>query len=125
MILTSTKGWGVRDGLLVIPHVFFVGTSPAATDSFPWFRTFLPLWLHYIEAQTNTGTVTGNYERRTVPETAGTDIFTSDQTFTTTFTKFAPNVRGVGPGGILHYSASAVASSPTRVSVYLFAESRP
>lgn len=98
--------------------------NPTAADEYPIGAVPDAATMVRVVGATDAGTVTFNVEKRsmTTPYTAGTDIFTSDQVAgtggsvlnTTTF-----NSGAISADSWLHYSASAVASSPTKLWVWV------
>ena len=100
------------------PGHFIYIESPAATDSFPLVYVPQAATLKRIIGVTDVGTVDFNIEKRgqLTPDVAGTDVEAVDLQATaaglndTSFTSPA-----ISAGTWLHYSASAIASSPTKV----------
>jgi hypothetical protein len=92
--------------------------SPAASDAFPLAYVPEGATLVAVRAVTDVGTVTFNIEKRSklTPDVAGTDVWSADKQATaagleeTTF-----DSGSVAADEWLHYSASAVASAPTRL----------
>lgn len=113
---------GNSDGRSIVRFIYI--EAPTATDEFPLGAIPDAATIRRVVAATDAGTVTFNIEKRsqTTPYTAGTDIFSSDQVGgnggsvlnTTTF-----NSPQVAAGNWLHYSASAVASNPTKLWVWV------
>ncbi len=90
---------------------------PTATDSFPILSVPFACTITRITHITDTGTVTWNLEERAeaTPNTAGTDVYASDEVSSTTNsvdTSFAN--ASLAAHSWLHLSASAIGSSPTK-----------
>lgn len=98
-------------------HIIYI-ENPTATDEFPICFVPSAATLVRIVAVTDTGTVDFNINKRatTTPDVSGTDVDSSEFQATsgglndTSFSSAA-----ISADNWLHYSASAVASSPTKV----------
>ncbi len=112
---------GSSDGRTIVRMLYI--ESPQATDEIPMGPVPDAATMVRVVAATDAGTVTFNIEKRaqTTPYTAGTNIFSSDQVAgtggsvlnTTTF-----NSGQIAAASWLHFSASAIASSPTKLWVW-------
>lgn len=120
ILVTLPRGRTTTDREFTIPKIIAIKTSPAATDvldmtEFPW-----PMKIIRARYKTDIGTVDFNLERRTSPDTAGTDLWSADKQATSTIataTEFT--VITLRRDDFLFYAASAVASSPAWLHLYL------
>ena len=90
--------------------------DPVGTDSYPIGTFPVACTITSVIHITDTGTVTFNLEERAsaTPDVAGTDVFTSDLTATSTSATASTgfNNDGMAAGAWLHYAATSVASTP-------------
>lgn len=92
--------------------------NPAASDVFPLLKVPDACTLVRVTHQTDTGTVDFNLEKRAegTPATAGTDVWTTDKQAGSTMTgETSFNSAAIPADNWLIFSASAVASSPTKL----------
>ena len=91
--------------------------DPVATDSFPMMAVPVACTITRIRHETDTGTVTWNLYKRgeTAQDTGGTQVFASDEVSGTGDTETSFTSAGIAQYDWLHYAASAVASSPTKL----------
>lgn len=92
--------------------------DPADDDSFPVLAVGTACTITRITHITDAGTVDWNLEERAeaTPATAGTDVYASDeQSGTTNSVDTSFSNDSLAANTWLHYSASAVASSPTKL----------
>ena len=118
---------GVESYLTVAPQFRTISRviyieDPTATDEFP--ITYPPdaATMVAVRAVTDVGTVEFNIEQRAklIPDVAGTDIWSTDKQGTSAgFEQTSFDSPSIGPDAWLHYSASAVASSPTKLWISL------
>jgi hypothetical protein len=100
-----------------IARVLYI-ENPTATDAFPLAYISESATLVAVRAITDTGTVTFNIEKRSklTPDVAGTDIWSSDKQATSAgLEQTAFDSGAVAADEWLHYSASAIAASPTKL----------
>lgn len=99
----------------LLKKVIYV-SSPAANDSYPVFSVPFACTISRITHVVDAGSCTFNLEERleTTPMSAGTNIFTSSESATTTMsacTSFANST--LAENTWLHFSASTASGSPT------------
>ncbi len=96
--------------------------DPTATDAFPMGYIPFAATMVAVRAITDVGTVDFNIEKRSklTPDVAGTNIWTVDKQATTGGLEQTSFDSGsIGADEWLHFAASAVASSPTKLWVSL------
>lgn len=96
--------------------------DPKATDSFPMGYVPDAAAMVAVRAVTDVGTVDFNIEKRVklTPDVAGTDIWTADKQATTAgLEQISFDSGSIGADEWLHFAASAVASSPTKLWISL------
>ena len=93
--------------------------APTASDSYPMGRIPKAATIIKVTGETDVGTVNFNIEKRATRYSAGTDVDTTE------FVAATPEMSqtsgfesaAIAADDYLHYAASAVASSPTEVTV--------
>ena len=120
----STKSGGMKwaaaaggGGTITYTKIVYI-EDPVATDSFPVLAVGTACTITRITHITDAGTVDWNLEERAeaTPATAGTDVYAADEqsgTGNSVDTSFSN--AALAANTWLHYSASAVASSPTKL----------
>jgi len=96
--------------------------NPTATDEIPIAYVPDAATLVAVRAVTDVGTVDFNIEKRAklTPDVAGTNIWSADKQATATgLEQTSFDAAAIGADKWLHYSASAVASGPTKLWVAL------
>lgn len=96
--------------------------NPLATDSFPVAYVAEAGLLMAVRAITDVGTVDFNIEKRAklAPDEAGTEVWSADKQATAAGLEQTEFESGaIAADSWLHYSASAVASSPTKLWISL------
>jgi len=96
--------------------------NPTATDEFPIGYVPDAASMAAVRAITNTGTVDFNIEKRAklTPNTAGTNLWTADKQATSSgLEQLTFDSGAIAADEWLHYSASAVTGSPTKLWVSL------
>jgi hypothetical protein len=104
-------------GTGVVARVLYI-ESPAASDSFPIAYVPEAGTLMAVRAVTDVGTVDFNVEKRgkLTPDVAGTNVWSADKQATASGLEQTSFDSGaIGSDQWLHYAASAVASSPTKL----------
>ena len=110
---TMTSG----SGTVTYKKIVYI-ENPAAADSFPVLSVGTACTITRITHITDTGTVDWNLEERAeaTPGTSGTDVYAADEqssSVNSVDTSFSN--ASLAEGSWLHYSASAVASTPTKL----------
>lgn len=103
----------------VVARVLYV-ENPAAADSFPIAYIPETAAMLAVRAVTDVGTVDFNIEKRgeLTPDVAGTDVWSSDKQATASGLEQTVFDSGaIAADTWLHYAASGVASSPTKLWV--------
>lgn len=96
--------------------------DPTAADSFPMGYVPDAATMVAVRAVTDVGTVDFNIEKRSklTPDVAGTDIWSADKQATSSGLEITGFDSGsIGADEWLHFAASAVASSPTKLWISL------
>ena len=119
----STKSGGMKwaaaagGGTITYTKIIYI-EDPVATDSFPVLAVGTACTITRVTHITDAGTVDWNLEERAeaTPATSGTDVYAADEQSSTSNsvdTSFSND--SLAANTWLHYSASAVASSPTKL----------
>lgn len=98
-------------------HILYI-ESPAATDEIPICHVPDAATMVRVIGVTDVGTVDFNIEKRAqlTPDVAGTNIFTADKQATASgLNQTSFDSGAVAADTWLHYSASAVATAPTKL----------
>ena len=117
LYLRDDAGIEVKLSGATVARILYI-ENPAATDSFPIGYVAEAASLVAVRAVTDVGTVDFNIEKRSklTPDVAGTDVWSSDkQAAASGLEQTSFDSGAIAADQWLHYSASAVASSPTKL----------